>query len=274
MVDQTRNEKFARAISALSQTDFTTAIEILHELVVEDSENAEAWIQLGVCYLETRQPDLAVEALTRAIKAEPDHATAHYLLGNACGSRGELERAAACYRKALGIDPHHAKAEEFLIKAESLIESRDHFRRGLKLLYSAEPSVQDLNQALRELVQSVAIFPDSPARENLVECSRKLLAGMKEQPIPMEITPDLQNWAKTCERGFQCVLFKNWVGAGAAYQEALSYRAVDAFIHHALGFSFIELGEVDNAVRAWLRALELNTMYDFSLFGRVQPINK
>ncbi len=71
--------------------------------------------------------------------------------------------------------------------------------------------------------------------------------------------------------GFQCVQFSNWVGARAAYDEALSYRVQDAFVHHALGFSFVELGELDDAVRAWLRVLELNTDYDFTHFGRLQP---
>ena len=45
----------------------------------------------------------------------------------------------------------------------------------------------------------------------------------------------------------------------------------DAFVHHALGFSFVELGELDDAVRAWLRVLELNAQYDFTHFGRLQP---
>jgi Flp pilus assembly protein TadD len=44
----------------------------------------------------------------------------------------------------------------------------------------------------------------------------------------------------------------------------------DAFVHHGLGFSFLELGEADNALRAWLRALELDSNYDFTHFGRIQ----
>ena len=48
-------------------------------------------------------------------------------------------------------------------------------------------------------------------------------------------------WAAACERGFQCMRFKNWVGAQAAYEEALTYRVGDAFVHQALGFSFLEL---------------------------------
>jgi tetratricopeptide (TPR) repeat protein len=263
-------EKFSRALEALNRTDFPAAIEILSELLADDSENGEAWLQLGVCYLETGQPDLALEALTRAVKAAPEHATAHYVLGNAYGTTGQLERAAACYRRCLEIDPRHSKAEEFLIKAESLIESREHYRTGLKHLYSSEPSAQDLNHALRELIQSVAIFDGSPARDNLLECARKLEAFQTEWPVAVEVTPELENWAQACERGYQCVRFKNWVGAAVAYEEALGYRVPDAFVHHALGFSFVELGETSDAVRAWLRVLELDPGYDFARFGRLQ----
>ncbi len=273
MVKRELKEKLDRALDAVSRADFPAAIEMLAEVVVEDSENAEAWRQLGICYLETAQPDLAIEALTRALRCDPGHATTHYVLGNAYGSTAQLERAAACYRRALEIEPNHAKAEEFLIKAESLLESREHFRTGLRILYSAEPSAADLNQALRELVQSTAIFDASPARDNLLECARKLLAFKTERTIPVEVRPELEKWASSCERGFQCVEFKNWVGTRAAYDEALSYRTGDAFVHHALGFSFAELGEIDNAVRAWLRVLELDPKYDFARFGRVKRVN-
>ena len=113
------DERLAKAREALSQADFPSAIALLERLVGEDSAHGEAWRELGVCYSETHQPDRALAALTCAIHAVPEDATAHYLLGNACGSVGQLERAAACYRRALEVDPHHAKAEEFLVKAES-----------------------------------------------------------------------------------------------------------------------------------------------------------
>ena len=42
-------------------------------------------------------------------------------------------------------------------------------------------------------------------------------------------------------------------------------------MHHALGFSFAESGELDEAVKAWLRVLELDADYDFTRFGHLQP---
>jgi tetratricopeptide (TPR) repeat protein len=270
MTNWEREDRLARAQEAVGQADFPAAIDLLEELVVEDSANAGAWSQLGVCYLETQRPGDAMEALSRAVQAAPLDADAHYLLGNACGSLGQLDRAAACYRQAIGLNPQHAKAEEFLMKVESLLESREHYRTGLSLLYTEDRSPQNLNRALRELVLSAAIFDHSPARDSLPDCARYLLEMHQEWPLPVEITPEMQPWAAACERGFQCVRFKNWTGAQAAYEEALSYRAGDAFVHHALGFSFLEGGEIDNAVRAWLRVVELDSDYDFTRFGRLR----
>ena len=272
MTDSDSEDRLARAIEALGQADFPAAISLLEELVVDDSANARAWSELGVCYLETQRPSDAVEALSRAVHASPEDAQAHYLLGNACGSMGELDRAAACYRRALELEPRHAKAEEFLIKVESLIESRQHYRTGLSLLYSANPSTDDLNRSLRELALSVALFENSPARENLQECAHRLLELQQEWPLAMKITPELQPWAAACERGYQCVHFKNWVGAQEAYEDALTYRVGDAFVHQALGFSFLELGEIDNAVRAWLRAGEMDPHCDFTHLVRIRRV--
>lgn len=55
----------------MNRADFPAAIGLLGEEVVEDAANGEAWLHLGVCYLETRQPDLALEALERAVRAWP-----------------------------------------------------------------------------------------------------------------------------------------------------------------------------------------------------------
>jgi tetratricopeptide (TPR) repeat protein len=274
VINQESKPRFARAMEALNRADFPEAIEVLSDLLREDEENAEAWCQLGVCYLETVRPDLALEALTRAVKYDPNDPGAHYLLGNTYGTMGQLERATACYRRALELDPQHGKAEEFLIKTESLLESREHYRQGLKLLYSSDPGSRELNQSVRELTQSVAIFDGSPARDNLLECARKLLALRTEVTLPVKVTPELEKWARACERGYQCLLANNWLGVRAAYEEALVYRVQDAFVHHVLGFSFVELGETGDSVRAWLRTLEIDPNYDFTRFGRVSAANR
>ncbi|HEY6290924.1 MAG TPA: tetratricopeptide repeat protein [Terriglobia bacterium] len=270
MLKEQIEQKLQRGLDALGRADFPAAIESLNELVLEDSSSAAAWRALGVCYLEIRQPNVALEALERSLQADPHDADTHYILGSACGTLGQLERAGACYRRALELNPEHTKAEEFLIRTEALLESREHYRRGLKLLYAAEPDPADLNQALRELVQSAAIFEESPARESLKDCAQKLLSVRQEALVEVGITAETAAWARACERGYQCTLFGNWVGAQSAYEEALVYRAFDAFVHHALGFSFVFLEQPGEAVRAWFRTYELDPAYDFSRFGSVR----
>ncbi|HEV2501148.1 MAG TPA: tetratricopeptide repeat protein [Terriglobia bacterium] len=265
---RSENLNLEEARQAIGRADFPGAIRILSEIAVDDAGNAEVWRELGVCYLETRRHDLALEALTRAVKIAPADPTAQFLLGHAYGSSGQLEPAAACYRRVLETDPGHVKAEEFLIRTESLLESREHYRNGLKWLYQPGPSAEDLNRAVRDLVQSIAIFDGSPARDNLLECARKLLELRREWPVPGPGAAESGPWGRACERGYYCISFKNWVGAREAYEEALALRTQDAFVHHVLGFCFVELGEIEETVRAWLRVVELDPQYDFTYFGR------
>ncbi len=150
----TTHELFQEGIAALEQAAFEQAEEIFGELVRADETNADGWYHLAVCYLERQRADLAVEALQRALALRPNDAETHYLLGTALGSAGQIDGAAASYRRALALNPAHHKAEEFLIRAESLIASREHFRQALKLLNTAPDTGsakrQMLNQALRE----------------------------------------------------------------------------------------------------------------------------
>ena len=263
-------EKFSRGMKALGQADFSSAIEVFVEIVAADPHNALAWLQLGLCYLETHEHEKARKALKASVIADTTDADAHYLLGTAEGSFGNLEEAAASYQRALKVNPGHIKAEEFLIRTQSLLTSRGHFRTALKILSVLKPSLGALNSGLRELVQSVAIFPNSPAGNHLLVCARKLFSQAKafEVSINLETTPTY--WYELCERGYQSIQFRNWPAARQSYEEALSYVSDAAFIHHALGFAFIETEEMGNAVAAWMRTLELDPNYDFRRFGRVR----
>lgn len=265
------DDRFDRAIEAFNQADFPAAIGILNGLVAKEPANSEAWLKLGICYLNMRQLGPATEALARAVIADPERATAHCFLGTAYGAAGELERASACFRRAIEIDPDHPKAEQHLIQIESLLESRAHYRAGLRFLYSSQPSIADLNQALRELVESAAIYENSPARDNLRECAKRLLALQSEYRIPIPITAELETWAAACHRGYACAQIEDWAGACEAYREALEERSEDAFVYHALGFCFLGLDRMAGTVRSWLRVLELDPGYDFTRFGRLLP---
>jgi len=263
-------QKLAQATDATHQKRLAAAIALLNEAAADEPENAAVWRQLGRAYLDAEKPADAIDALTRSLQLDPGDATAHCLLGNAYGTMCDLEKAAACYRRALEIEPRHPEAEELLIKTESLLESRVHYHAGLKLLYSASADAQDLNQAMRELLQSIVVFEGSPAHDNLLECARQVETLRSDWEVPIAVTPQLILWAEACRAGFRCAVLKRWSEAREAYRQALGYRSEDAFVQHALGFVLAELGEIDAAARAWLRTLEIDRDYDFTQFGRVR----
>jgi tetratricopeptide (TPR) repeat protein len=270
MVTGRLQQKLAQASDAIHQKQFAAAIALLNEAAAEDPEDAVVWRQLGLAYLEAKKPDQAIDALARSLQLDPGDTAANCLLGNAYGITCDLEKAAACYRRALEIEPQEARAEELLIKTESLLESRAHYHTGLKLLYSASTNASDLNQAMRELLQSIVVFDGSPARDNLLECARKIEALRSDWEVPVAVTPELAPWAEACHAGFRYAGLQQWREAREAYRQALGYRSTDAFVHHALGFALAELGEIDAAGRAWLRTIEIDRGYDFTQFGHVR----
>jgi len=258
-------EKFELGLNLLEQTEFEEAIEIFSEIAVDSPDNYEVWLNLGVCYLETQRPDLAAEAFERAIKADPNHADAYYLLGTAKGTSGDIDKALDFYKKAVEIEPEHQKANELLSRTNALIESREHYRNALRLL-SAENNTRDnINLAIRELLQSISIFRNSPGRHNLGQIIDDILNAKKESNLPIDTIKDENKlWAKNCEKGFRFLKKGLWESAISYYGQALSYRDHDALVHHSLGMAFFKVGAVQDAVQAWQKVLELEPDYDFT----------
>jgi|GEM_PF-896034 len=273
----TAHELFREGLAALEQAEFEQAEAIFGELVTADETNAEAWYQLAICYLESRRPDLAVEALRRDLALRPDGAETHYLLGTALGSLGRLDEAAASYRRALEINPAHHKAEEFLIRAESLIASREHFRRALRLLNSAtaigSTKRQALNEALREMIHSINIFPNSPAREHLGAVLTQIAGGIisegNQHTVPLAITEEMRLWAERYERACGFVMRRDWLSALAALREALLFRDQDAFVHHAFALTLFHIDDLNGAIEELTRALDLDDRLDLTSLGRL-----
>ncbi len=258
-------EKLEVGLRLLEQAEFEEAIEVFSEIAVDSPDTYGVWINLGVCYLETQRPDLAAEAFERAIKANPNQADAYYLLGTAMGASGDIDKALEFYNKALEIEPHHQKANELLSRTQTLIESREHYRRALRLLSDENKSINSTNLAIRELLQSISIFHSSPGRHNLGQTIDEIIKTKKESILHIDTIQDENKlWAKNCEKGFRFLKKGLWESAISYYGQALSFRDHDAFVHHSLGIAFFKVGAIKDAVNAWQKVLELEPDYDFT----------
>ena len=265
--EQTAEELIERGLAALDVAEFDEAIESFGDAAIGSPDNARAWFYLGLCYLETREVELAIEALTRSIAVDSDYADAHYLLGTATGAMGRLEDASQNYRRALQIDPNHHKAEEFLVRTEALLASREHYREAMRLIHSDARDPQWLDRGVRELLHSVAIFNESPARNEFSRLATQVLDSHVRVAVYSEPDGATTLWAGATRRAQEALKRRNWSEAATCYHEALDLSPDQAFIHHALGLVYIVLGDVDGGIRAWQRALDVDPDHNFSAVG-------
>lgn len=260
----------ARALEAFGQTEFDQARALLERLLSAEPENAQAWGYLGLCHLETGRPQLGLEALERATDADPKNADYFYWLGNAAGTMGQLDRALDCYQRALALDPQHVKANEFGVRTRGLLESREHYRTALQLLRDKRPPERYLTLALRELLHSLGLFPNSPARAELGYCAREILRAAREVALMLPPGEGLEEWAEHHQKGLMALRLTNPPQALAAYEHALGYKDDDPYAWHGLALAHALQGDLEAAARAWLRALHLDPEFDFVTLARIQ----
>lgn len=274
MNDAEQRGLFDAAVEAFGQADFEGAHDRLTELVTANPQHARGWAYLGLCRLETGRHREGLEALERAADIAPDDADIHYWLGNAAGALGQLDRALACYRRALEIDPQHVKAGEFHVRTRALLDSREHYRTALQLLEArrsgkAASSDRNLMLALRELLHSIAVFADSPARDELPYCAREILKVARDVHLTPTDRGEFGEWARHMEMGYQGLKFMNFDQAARAYEEAIGARSDDLYAFHGMALALAATGQVEPAVRAWLHILDLDPEFDFITLARV-----
>ncbi|MBN1399456.1 MAG: tetratricopeptide repeat protein [Anaerolineae bacterium] len=97
------------AKSALDRNDYDGAIEGLGQVVRAAPERAEAHFLLGNAYAKKGQHDQAVEAYQKAIELDADYVDAHSNLGFVYYQQQRLPEAEAAFRKALALEPNDAE---------------------------------------------------------------------------------------------------------------------------------------------------------------------
>jgi type IV pilus assembly protein PilF len=100
-----------------------------------DAAQAEANLSLGAGYLQENRPDLAIDALLRAVEVEPRHANAHSVLAIAYDQTGETELAEDHHRRATQLAPGSADIQNrfavFLCRQNRWTEAEPSFRRAI-----------------------------------------------------------------------------------------------------------------------------------------------
>jgi cytochrome c-type biogenesis protein CcmH/NrfG len=90
--------------------NFQARIVQMQQVVARDPKNVQAWIQLGNDFFDTRQPEKAIDAYTRALELRPNDPNVLTDQGVMYRDIGQFQRAIANFQKANQVDPKHVQS--------------------------------------------------------------------------------------------------------------------------------------------------------------------
>ena len=103
---------------AAAQGNYGALRQLLETSAQQSSDTAAGaehpLICTGKLLLRQKQYDLAIGVLDVTTRVFPSCSAGHYLLGEACSEKGDAERAIACYRRTLELEPGHLYAPDRL----------------------------------------------------------------------------------------------------------------------------------------------------------------
>jgi len=123
--------------------------------VVDKDQNEQASavnVQLGIGYLEQNNLELANEKLSKALRQDPNSASAHNAFAILQDRLLQTEKAEYHYRKATTLDPTNSRAANnfgaFLCRHGRELESEKYFLQALKNPLYSTPEFAYTNAAL------------------------------------------------------------------------------------------------------------------------------
>ena len=125
---------FARARALIEAGNYAEAAVQLASAVENFPEDPDTEFWLGICYMKTDRPALAIEHLSKAVRIRTDHFSAHAALGSLLLSKEDLDLAMSHLRRALVEAPspalQHAELATALAGTERLDEAITEFERA------------------------------------------------------------------------------------------------------------------------------------------------
>jgi tetratricopeptide (TPR) repeat protein len=238
-----------------------------------DPNYAPALHLLGVLAIQHGQPRQAIDLIARAIALEPSAAPFHANLAEAYRLVGQLDRAAACCRTALRLEPNYPEALTthgvILLARGQAADAAERFRAAIALRPNFALAHANLGNALR-LSDQISEALDAFRRAALLEPSLALAHSnlgqllLEQNQLPEALVHCRE--AVRLQPGFaegQCNLgnvlreLGKLTEAKACYAEALRLNPDLAMVHGNMGQALQEEGTLDDALHWYHLALQL-----------------
>ena len=219
----------------------------------------------------------ALPAFQRVAKLMPDDAEAHYNLGVALKSAGQLDNTAASYRRAIALKPDYAEAHSnlgnTLIDLGQLKDAVISYRRALKLNPDSADAHNNLGTALKDLGQlndaiasyrlAIKLKPDFTWAYYNLGNALKQLDQLDEAMHNYRRAIVLKPGFAEAHNNLGSVLKElgQFTDALASYRHVLELKPDFAEAHNNLGAVLKDLGQLDAALVSYRKAIELKPGY-------------
>ena len=154
---------FVRGEELFMQNRPLEAVRFLESAVSEDPAHVQAFLYLGIAYLQINRLDDAIAAYRTVLpRGGNETATIAFNLGNAYFTKGDLTLARLYYTQAIEANPAYGSA--YLNRANAMVKSGE------------------LSEAITDYETYLSLEPGSPKREQIV----KLIAFIREESVVAE----------------------------------------------------------------------------------------
>ena len=215
----------------------------LAQSVTEMNRRApETWIVVGNCFALQKEHDVAISFFKRALQLNPSFTYAHTLSGHEYVSNEDFEKAVACYRHSIRLDPRHYNAwfglASIFYRQEKYDLAEYHFRRAIEI----NPCSSVLHCYLGMVLHS-----SGDCEGALAALSRAAQLGSARNP----------------QARYQKAAVLRSMGR---YSEALEelrcvndYAPREASVNFLMGKISKQMGDIDSALAYFNSALDLDT---------------
>lgn len=194
----------------------------------------------------------AIEELSRAVEADPNHVAAYTSLGVAFHRLGEDDRALDCYEAALKIAPKYAEAHYFrsniLYSQGNVREAMEGYTRAVGL----KPQLLEAHEGAAPQ-DRLADYSGSPAGIHRIA---KPAHHILELNKSLETNPGQADLYK--ERAAEYYRLWNYEQAIADYNSALRIQPDDAGAFHLRGVAYEQLGQHERAREDYKHAIAID----------------
>jgi tetratricopeptide (TPR) repeat protein len=246
-------------------------------------------LNMGDAFFRQEKFPEAIACYDRAIKLDPNVATAYQNLGEALKKQGKLEEATAYYRKAIELNAAHARNGS---EGQSTLAGASAPNGAVKQQPAATAVKQPVQQPVQQPVNSTISIEDPEAYKILAEgyfaqgkleqaiaACKKALQIKPEAPLYKMLGNALQaggkiDEAKSCyvkaieinpnfaeayaNYGSICAQQEQWQQAVSAYEKAIALKPDFAGAFRNFAKLLTQLGKSEEAAEAWYRAFVLD----------------